>query len=61
MNDNKNLPIEAEIIAIRATAEEAKKLRADLRAKTTVIAKAIKPNEWQLPNGPMFLNGQWHC
>ena len=61
MNDEKHLPLEAEIKSIRATAEEAKKLRADLRTKTTVISKAIEPNEWRLPNGPMFLNGQWHC
>ena len=60
MNENKNLPLEAEITAIRATAEEAKKLRADLRAKTTIVKKAVEPNEWRLPNGPMLLNGQWH-
>ena len=60
MNNNENLPV-AEITAIRATAEEAKKLRADLRVKTTIIKKAIEPSEWRLPDGPMYLNGQWHC
>jgi len=37
--NNKNLPIEAGIIAIRATAEEASKLNKSLLAKTTIIRK----------------------
>ena len=37
--NNKNLPIEAGIIAIRATAEEASKLNQSLLAKTTIIRK----------------------
>ena len=37
MNDNENLPIEAEIVSIRATAEEAKKLNKSLLAKTTIV------------------------
>jgi len=59
MNDEKNLPIEAEITAIRATAEEAKKLRADLQAKTTIIKQAIPPTKWRIPQGPMRLGGTW--
>ena len=59
MNDNKNLPIEAEIIEIRATAEEAKRLRSSLQVKTNIIKKAIQPNEWRLPDGPMRLGGTW--
>jgi hypothetical protein len=60
MNDNKNLPLEAEITSIRATAEEAKRLRADLLARATVIKKAIKPSEFQLPQGPMRIGGTWY-
>ena len=60
MNDNKNLPIEAEITAIRATAEEARKLRANLHAKTNVIKKAIEPNEFCIPQGPMRIGGTWY-
>ena len=59
MNNEKNLPLEAEITAIRATAEEAKKLRASLRAKTNVIKRAIEPNEFRLPQGPMRIGGTW--
>ena len=39
MNNNNYLPVEAEIIAIRATAEEASKLNKSLLAKTTIIRK----------------------
>jgi hypothetical protein len=60
MNDNKNLPVEAEITAIRATAEEAKKLRASLHAKTNVIKRAIEPSEFRLPEGPMRIGGTWY-
>ena len=69
MNDNKNLPVEAEITAIRATAEEAKKLRASLRAKTTIIQKQMSEtslkawglqNEFRLPEGPMRIGGTWY-
>ena len=60
MNNEKNLPLEAEITAIRATAEEAKKLRADLRAKATIIKRAIEPSEFQLPQGPMRIGGTWY-
>jgi len=60
MNNNKNLPLEAEIVAIRATAEEAKKLRADLLTKTSVIKRAIEPNEFRLPNGPMRIGSAWY-
>jgi hypothetical protein len=59
MNNEKNLPIEAEITEIRATAEEAKRLRSDLQAKTNIIKKAIQPNEWKLPDGPMRIGGTW--
>ena len=60
MNDNKNLPVEAEITAIRATAEEAKRLRANLRTKTSIIKRAIEPNEFRLPDGPMRIGGTWY-
>ena len=58
MNDNKNLPVEAEITAIRATAEEAKKVRAGLRAKPTIIEKATAP-KMEIPQGPMRIGGTW--
>jgi hypothetical protein len=60
MNNEKNLPLQAEITAIRATVEEVEKLRADLRAKATIIKKAIEPNEFQLPQGPMRIGGTWY-
>jgi len=59
MNDNKNLPVEAEITSIRATAEEARKLRSSLRAKTSIIKKSIEPSEFRLPQGPMRIGGTW--
>ena len=61
MNDNKNLPIEAEITEIRATAEEAKKLHGNLRAKTKIIQKAWGlQNEFRIPQGPMRISGTWY-
>ena len=51
--NNENLPIEAEIVAIRATAEEASKLNKSLLAKTTII-------RIQLPSGPMRMGGVWY-
>ena len=42
MNDNKNLPLQAEIIALRATAQEARNLRADLQKKGTIIKKLLQ-------------------
>jgi hypothetical protein len=60
MNDNKNLPLQAEITAIRATAEEARKLNASLQAKTTIIKRAIQPSEWRIPQGPMRIGGTWY-
>ncbi|MAH46727.1 hypothetical protein CMI37_12940 [Candidatus Pacearchaeota archaeon] len=58
MNNNKSLPTEAQIVSIRATAEEARKLNESLLAKTTVIKKAII-DDIEIPNGPMLINGQW--
>ena len=60
MNDNKNLPLEAEIVSLRATAEEAKKVRANLQTKTTIIKKAINPSEFRIPQGPMCIGGKWY-
>ena len=60
MNNEKNLPLEAEITTIRATAEEAKGLRANLRAKATIIKRAIEPSKFQLPQGPMRIGGTWY-
>lgn len=60
MNDNKNLPLKAEIVAIRATAEEAWKLNYILQAKTTIIKKAINPSEMRIPQGPMRIGGTWY-
>jgi hypothetical protein len=60
MNDNKNLPLEAEIVSLRATAEEAKKVRANLQAKTAIIKKAINPSEFRIPQGPMRIGGKWY-
>ena len=39
MNNNRNQPVEAEIIAIRATAKEASTLKKSLLAKTTIAGK----------------------
>ena len=41
MNNNRNQPVEAEIIAIRATAKEASTLKKSLLAKTTIVGKKI--------------------
>ena len=58
MNNEKNLPLEAEIVSLRATAEDAKKLRADLQAKATIIKDTVANIE--LPQGPMYMNGRWY-
>ena len=60
MNNEKNLPVEAEITAIRATAEEARKLRASLHKKTSIVKRAIEPNEFRMPQGPMRIGGTWY-
>ena len=60
MNNEKNLPVEAEITAIRATAEEARKLRANLHEKTSIVKRAIEPNEFRMPQGPMRIGGTWY-
>jgi len=52
--------LEAEIVEIRATAEESKNLRANLRAKATIIKRAIEPSEFRLPQGPMRIGGTWY-
>ena len=54
---SKNLPI-AEIVSIRATAEEAKKLDASLLAKTTIVKEALERSR-EVPSGPILINGQW--
>jgi tRNA threonylcarbamoyladenosine modification (KEOPS) complex Pcc1 subunit len=60
MNDKKNLPLQAEIIEIRVTAEEARKLRSSIGSKVTVIKKAIDPSEMRIPQGPMRIGGTWY-
>ena len=57
MNDNKNLPIEAEIVALRATAQEARALRVDLQNKVTIIEEVV--TKMQPPQGPIRIMGQW--
>lgn len=57
MNDNKNLPLQAEIIALRATAQEARNLRADLQKKVTIIKETV--TDIQPPQGPVRIMGQW--
>ena len=57
-NENLREAIVAEIISIRATAEEAKKLDASLLAKTTIVKEAIARGR-EVPSGPMRINGQW--
>ena len=57
MNNNNRQPIQAEITEIRATAEEAKRLRAALQKKVTVIQNKV--SKIQLPQGPAFINGRW--
>tara|TARA_Y100000310_G_scaffold279311_1_gene298345 strand:- start:727 stop:909 length:183 start_codon:yes stop_codon:yes gene_type:complete len=54
-------PIDAVIVSIRATAQEAKELRTELKNKTSIIKEAgVKPlSEVTPPSGPMFINGQW--
>jgi len=54
---NENLLV-AEIISIRATLEEAKKLDASLLAKTTIIKEAVACDK-EVPSGPIWINGQW--
>ena len=39
MNNNKNQPVEAEIIAIRATAKKASTLKKSLLVKTKIVGK----------------------
>lgn len=57
MNNTKNLPLEAQLVSIKATAEEAQKVRASLLNKVTVIEKTV--SRIQPPQGPILINGQW--
>ena len=57
MNNTKNLPLEAQLVSIKATAEEARKVRASLLNKVTVIKKTV--SDIQPPQGPILINGQW--
>ena len=59
MNAENQIPLEAEIVAIYATLEEAKTIRADLACKVQVIKTSISENEWKIPQGPWLLNGRW--
>ena len=54
-------PIDAVIVSIRATAQEAKELRAELKDKTSIIKEAgvNSLSEIRPPSGPMLINGQW--
>jgi hypothetical protein len=54
--------LEAEIVEIRATAEESKKLRAGLLSKTTIIRKHVEAQQktWGILHGPMRIGGTWY-
>jgi len=60
--NNENLPIEAEIVAIRATAEEAEKLNKSLLAKTTIIRKHVEAQQkaWSIQYGPIRIGSTWY-
>ena len=61
--NNKKQPTDAIIVSIRATAQEAKGLRSELKNKTSIIENATNGvnsiNEVKPPSGPMLINGQW--
>jgi|TARA_R110000824_G_scaffold354907_1_gene542019 hypothetical protein len=52
--------LKAEIVEIRATAEELSKLRSDVQTKTTLIKKAINLTQMRIPQGPMRIGGTWY-
>ena len=57
MNENTTQePMVAEIVSVTLTAQELEQL------KQTGSVQASNSNEaFELPQGPCFLNGQWHC
>ena len=58
--NNENLPHQAKLISIRATAEKIKNLRGSLQSKVILIKKAIDPSEMKIPQGPMRIGGTWY-
>jgi|ETNmetMinimDraft_12_1059888.scaffolds.fasta_scaffold348645_1 hypothetical protein len=58
-NDMKNLPLEAELVSIKATTEEAQRVRTSLLGKTTIIKRAINANEFRLPQGPIRIGNRY--
>ena len=59
MNAENNTPIEAEVIAIYATLEEAKEIRSELLSKVVLVRTSIEESEWKCPSGSMLINGRW--
>jgi len=57
MNENiTQEPMVAEIVSVTLTAQELEQL------KQTGSTQASNSSEaFELPQGPAFLNGQWHC
>ena len=51
--------MEAEVIAIYATLEEAKEIRSELLSKVVLVRKYIEESEWKCPRGVMLINGRW--
>lgn len=48
-------PMTAELVSIRLSAEDIERLRIDGQTRVDDNPKM------ELPQGPCFLNGQWHC
>ena len=59
MNTETDTTMEAEVIAIYATLEEAKEIRPELLSKVVLIRHWIEESEWKCPSGPMLINGRW--
>tara|TARA_B100001123_G_C14897779_1_gene862527 strand:- start:385 stop:561 length:177 start_codon:yes stop_codon:yes gene_type:complete len=58
MNENTTQePMIAELVSVKLTAQELEQLR---RTGSIQVSNNEKP-KFKLPEGPMFLNGQWHC
>ena len=55
MNENTTQePMVAELVSIRLSAEDIERLRIDGQTQVDDNPK------FKIPQGPMFLNGQWH-
>jgi hypothetical protein len=57
MNENTTQePMVAEIVSVTLTVQELEQLK-----QTGSVQPSNSNESFELPQGPCFLNGQWHC